>query len=166
MQTLRSPVRVRDVMIRNVECAHLHEPIQIAAERMRERDVNALPVLDGDEMVGMITAKDIVHRAVSLGHDPREVKVHEVLTRNVVTCRQDHTLNEAAAIMEGAHVRYLPVLDDDVALVGMLSLEDLAKFDLDLKTSGRVLKSTVPDRGERVPAHAPKTYSTKPKLKD
>lgn len=71
MRKDRLPALVRDVMTRDVECAHLHEPIQIAAERMRERDVNALPVLDGDEIAGMITTKDIVHRAVALGYDPR-----------------------------------------------------------------------------------------------
>lgn len=68
--------------------------------------------------------------------------------------------------MEGAHVRHLPVLNDDAALVGMLSLKDLAKFGLDLETWGRVLKSTAPDRNERARMHAPKTYSTKPKLRD
>ncbi|MGD9538947.1 MAG: CBS domain-containing protein [Alphaproteobacteria bacterium] len=164
MRERRSTALVRDAMTPNVECAHLYEPLQTAAERMRARDIRALPVLDGDRIVGMITTNDIVQRAVSLGHDPRRTLVHEILTNRVVTCRDDHTLNEAAVIMEGAHVRHLPVLDQEGRLVGMLSLEDLTRSSLEPEILERVIENTVPDRQEDEQVHAPKAYLTKPKL--
>jgi len=164
MRERRSAALVRDAMTPNVECAHRYEPLQTAAERMRVRNVRALPVLDGDRIVGMITADDIVQRAVSLGHDPRRILVHAILTNRVVTCRDDHTLNEAAVIMEGAHVRHLPVLDQEEALVGMLSLEDLARSGLEPEIAERVIKSTASDSQGHEQVHAPKAYSTKPKL--
>lgn len=163
MHEHKAIILVRDVMTPDVECAHVHEPLQTAVERMAVRKVNVLPVLDGDKIVGMIGARDIFDRAVSAGIDLRETEVHAFLSANVISCQDDHTLKEAAAIMEGARVRHLPVLNHEQALVGILSLGDLVRNGLEAEAE-RVVKHTDRHAKEENSAHAPTAYSTKPTL--
>jgi len=72
--------RVSEVMTRGVEVINPDDTLQRAAQLMDDLNVGALPVCDGDELVGMITDRDITVRAVSDGMDPTESRVSEVMT--------------------------------------------------------------------------------------
>src|SRR5262249_49695056 len=110
-----------------VECAQPTDPIARAAERMRELNVGALPVCgEHDELVGMITDRDITVRATAGACDPRSTCVSEGMTPHIVTCFHDEGVEGAARLMKDNQIRRLVVLNRNKRLVGILSLGDLA----------------------------------------
>jgi CBS domain-containing protein len=130
---------LRDVMTRGVAeippAATLHE----AAEMMRTLDVGALPVCDGDRIVGMITDRDITVRAVADCADPRRTRVASVMTPQVVFCFDDDDVEQAIQVMERKQVRRLVVMDHEKRAVGIVSLGDLATRLHQDDVSGEVL---------------------------
>lgn len=120
-------MRVKEVMTRGVECVGPDDPIQTAAEKMRNLNVGPMPVcgLDGT-LAGMLTDRDIAVRAVAEGFDPTLCRVAEVMTPGVVYCHEDDDTAEAARLMEENQIRRVLVLDREKKLVGIVSLGDLA----------------------------------------
>jgi CBS domain-containing protein len=125
---------VRDVMTRRAATVEVEETLQAAARRMRELDVGALPVIEGGAVVGFVTDRDITVRAVAAGEDPRHASVRVAMTAQVVSCREDEDVQDAAQRMQEFAVRRLPVLDPQERLAGMLSVEDLADVSVALAT--------------------------------
>jgi CBS domain-containing protein len=119
--------KVQDVMSTRPRCVSPDTPVTEAAELMESEDVGSLPVLEGDELAGMITDRDIVIRAVARGKDPRGMPVREVSTRDVVAVRGDEDLSEALKLMASHQVRRLPVVDESNHLVGVLAQADVAR---------------------------------------
>lgn len=118
-------MQLREVMTRNVEPIRPDITIQEAAQKMKALDVGVLPVWDG-QLSGIITDRDIVVRGIAEGRDPRNVKVSEVMTRDVAYCYEDQDVQEAARLMQERQVRRMLVLNRDKQLAGILSLGDLA----------------------------------------
>lgn len=117
---------VRHAMTRRAETIGADETLQDAARAMRSLGIGALPVREGDRLVGMLTDRDIVTRATAEGFDPRTTPVRAAMTPQVVTCYDHEPLEAAARLMEGRCVRRLMVLDEEKNLVGVLSADDLA----------------------------------------
>ena len=118
--------KLKYLMSDNPVVMHVDHSLREAAARMRESGVGALPVVDGDELVGVVTDRDLVMRAVREGKDP-DAPVSEAMTRHVVALGEDASLGEASTAMIEHRVRRLMIVDRDRALVGMLSLADLAR---------------------------------------
>jgi len=118
--------KVRDVMTDRPRCVTLETPISEVAQLMESEDIGSLPVLEGDQLAGMITDRDIVLRAVAKGKDPRGMPVREVASRELVTVYADDDLSNALKKMASQQVRRLPVVDDDNRLVGVLAQADVA----------------------------------------
>ena len=137
---------VRDAMTPRAETIGTEETLQAAAKKMRELNVGALPVKDGEHVVGMITDRDIAIRAVAQGSDPTRARVRDAMTPQVVWCFQDQDTIEAARIMEEKAVRRLMVLDRDEQLVGLLSVDDLAAAARQERLAGEVLDSAAAPR--------------------
>ena len=93
---------------------------------METDDVGSLPILDGEQLAGMVTDRDIVIRAVAKGKDPRGMPVSEIASRELVTVHADDDLAEALRLMATQQVRRLPVVDNDDRLVGILAQADIA----------------------------------------
>ena len=85
--------KVRDVMTDRPRCVTLETPISEVAQLMESEDIGSLPVLEGDQLAGMITDRDIVLRAVAKGKDPRGMPVREVASRELVTVYADDDLS-------------------------------------------------------------------------
>jgi CBS domain-containing protein len=117
--------QVRDVMTPSVGSATPSQSLAEAAEVMKTEDVGSVPVVDGGQLVGILTDRDIVMRAVAERRDPQTVKVEEVASRELVTVEPDQDLDEALALMAQHQVRRLPVVEG-VRLVGMLAQADIA----------------------------------------
>jgi CBS domain-containing protein len=98
-----------------------------AARRMRDEHIGALPVRKNDQLVGMVTDRDIVARAVAENRLPSNTAVSAVMSEGIFYCFEDDTLEEAARIMAEHQVRRLPVLSRDQRLVGILAIADLAR---------------------------------------
>jgi CBS domain-containing protein len=133
-------MNISEVMTASVETCSPGDPIQAVAERMGALDVGAIPVSENGQIIGMVTDRDIVVRAVAKGEDPGACKVGDVMTPDVVFCSPDDTVLDAARLMAARQVRRLVVLDDQKKLCGILTLGDLALEGEDDKLMGRVLE--------------------------
>ena len=119
-------MKVRDLMTRDVQTVRPDQTAREAARFMLQADAGAIPVTDGDRLVGIITDRDIAVRGVAEGHGP-DTPVRELMTNDIVAARIDDDVDEVAVRMSEAQVRRLPVIDDEQKLCGIVSLGDLAR---------------------------------------
>ncbi|MBO9664106.1 CBS domain-containing protein [Dokdonella sp.] len=117
--------KISDVMTPGVHLATPDQTIHDAAAKMAAEDVGSLPVGENDRLVGMITDRDIVVRAVALGLDT-QTPVREVMSAAVRYCFEDEDVAHVAQNMAELGVRRLPVVDRDKRLVGMVALSNVA----------------------------------------
>jgi CBS domain-containing protein len=101
------------------------QTLREAAKMMDELNVGALPVCDGTALLGMLTDRDIVVRAVSAGVPPSE-RIEGVVSGPPIWCFEDDDLDAVRQKMADAQIRRMPVVDREKRLVGMLSLGDIA----------------------------------------
>ncbi len=118
-------MKVRESMTQTVAIAGPDQTISEAALLMAQHDFGALPVGEGDRLVGMITDRDIALRAVAQGLGP-DTPVQNVMTQDVKYCFDDEDTAHVARNMGEQRVRRLPVVNRDKRLVGILSLGDVA----------------------------------------
>lgn len=142
--------KVQDVMTGSPRCVTPETPVAEAAQLMESEDVGSLPVLDGEELAGMITDRDIVIRAIAKGKDPRGMPVREVLTREVVAIGADEDLSKALELMASYQVRRLPVVDDGNRLVGVVAQADLAREAKEKAVGEMVEEISKPPAGPRL----------------
>jgi CBS domain-containing protein len=96
-----------------------------AALLMNEHKVGSVAVMAGGEVAGMFTERDVLRRVVGERRDPAATTVAEVMTREVLCCTPETTIEEARGVMMNRRIRHLPVLDDHRQLQGMISIGDL-----------------------------------------
>jgi CBS domain-containing protein len=116
---------VREIMTRHAETVGADETLESAARKMKELGIGALPVLDRGQLSGIVTDRDLATRAVASGADPTRVHVRDVMTAQVIACREDDEVEEAARTMEERAIRRIMVLDREGDLSGILSVDDL-----------------------------------------
>ena len=119
-------MKVADIMTPNVEVISADATLKEAGEKMKTLDVGSLPVYDGDQLVGMVTDRDITIRATAEGADPTQTRVREAMTWDIVYVFSDQDVKEAAKLMEDRQLRRLMVVNSDRQVVGIVSLGDLA----------------------------------------
>jgi CBS domain-containing protein len=119
-------MQVKDVMTSGFETINSSADLTQAAKKMKALDVGVLPVMEDDKIVGMITDRDMVIRALAENRDAGSVIVREVMSEHVTYCSFSDTIEEAANIMRDKQVRRLIVLDEDNTAVGIISLGDIA----------------------------------------
>ncbi len=119
-------MQVRELMSRDVKIAAPTDSLQTAARLMAEIDAGALPVGEGDRLVGMLTDRDIVVRAVAAGKAPGTCRVRDVMTSEIKYIYEDESVDDVARNMSDLQMRRLPVMSRDKRLVGIVSLGDLA----------------------------------------
>ena len=114
------------ICTRTVDLADAEETIQDAAQRLHERKVGTLVVLDkANKPVGILTDRDLAIRSVAQGEDPRQTLVGSVMTRNPKTISESAPIEEALALMRFGSFRRVPVTGNDGILVGLISLDDI-----------------------------------------
>ena len=136
-------MKIREVMTRGIETISPGETLEAAARKMLDRNVGFLPVMDSEKVVGVVTDRDIVLRAVSAGLRPHMTTVHQVLTKDVLAVYEDQSLTDASLVMEKHLVHRLLVLDRQDRLVGIVSLSDIAAKTKNEQLSGHVLGKVV-----------------------
>ncbi len=119
-------MRVGDLMTRHVEFLSGDASARDAAELMGELDVGALPVGTPEEVLGVLTDRDILYRVVAEGLAP-DLPVREVASRPVIGCGAEDTLQAAMDLMATHHIRRLAVRDGEGRVVGWITLSDLAR---------------------------------------
>ncbi|HMJ90752.1 MAG TPA: CBS domain-containing protein [Candidatus Acidoferrum sp.] len=119
-------MKVYDILTPDAEVIHPDACLCEAAQKMERRDIGMLPVCDGERLIGALTDRDIVVRAVGKGYDPVHTHVKDVMTSRIRYCFENDDVERAAQIMEDHQIRRLPVINSAKRLVGMISLGDLA----------------------------------------
>jgi CBS domain-containing protein len=97
------------------------------AGMMWKYDIGCLPVVDDGRLIGMITDRDVAMAAYHQGAPLRSITVSSVMTREVVTCREHDAVRDVELAMRNRQVRRVPVIDDQGKLVGMITINDIAR---------------------------------------
>ena len=119
-------VSAREIMHNDVAVVGADESLVGAAQKMRDLHVGALPVLDGnEELLGIITDRDIVVRCVAEGHDPLATIAQELVHTEPIWVYADSDIVDVLDTMEQNKVRRVPVMEDD-RLVGIISEANVA----------------------------------------
>lgn len=117
---------VSDVMTKNPCCITSETTLREAADKMRERSIGCLPVVDDGLLVGMITDRDIVIRAIAEGRDPRDTPARDAMSGTPRSIGEDRPIVEAAEMLKRGAVRRIVAVDSQGKPVGVLSLSDMA----------------------------------------
>jgi CBS domain-containing protein len=139
---------VREVMTPKVQSVGEDEPLVEAARMMKTQDVGSLPVVEAGRLVGTLTDRDIVLRAVAEGADMKAVHVGDIASHEPVTVSPEQGLDEALALMARHHVRRLPVVEGGT-LVGILSQADVALEAKEKDTGALVEEISKPTSTDR-----------------
>lgn len=129
-------MQVIEAMTNDAQIANPDQSIIEAAKMMAECDCGALPVGENDRLVGMVTDRDIVIRAIAEGKT--DAKVRDVMSQDVKYCFEEDDLEDVARNMGDFQIRRLPVLNKDKRLTGILSLGDIANSD-EVEVAGEAL---------------------------
>ncbi len=133
---------VKEAMSTKIETVTPDTTVRDCARKMDETATGMLPVWEDGKIVGVVTDRDICCRVVATAKNPASLKARAVMSTEVASCLENQDCAEAARIMEAKHVRRLMVMNHQHAVVGMLSVDDLARYSHDL--AGRVLEAAAP----------------------
>lgn len=133
-------MKVKDMMHKGAEFVAPNAKLQAIAKKMRDHDIGAIPVCEDGRPIGMVTDRDIAIRGLADGKDISALEARDVMTRDVIFCRDTEDAEDALRIMENNKIRRLPVLNDAEKLVGMVSLGDISHA-LSRELTGEVTKA-------------------------
>ncbi|HEY0914509.1 MAG TPA: CBS domain-containing protein [Solimonas sp.] len=139
-------MKVSECMSQDVCVAMPDMSLRDAATLMADIDAGALPVRDGDRLVGMITDRDIAIRGIAAGLGP-EARVRQAMSSEVKYCYEDEDTEHVVRNMGDIQVRRLPVLNRDKRLVGIVALADLACTAADRRNLGAALSDISRESG-------------------
>ena len=126
--------QIQELMTKSPRTVRADATLVEAAKLMREEDTGVVPIVDGENLVGVVTDRDIAIRAVADGKDPQSTKVTDVASKDVVTVDPQQNLDEALRLMAQHQVRRLPVVEEDGRLVGIVAQADIARAGDDART--------------------------------
>lgn len=142
-------MQIKEIMTRTPEKIPIIASVRIAAEKMKKLDVGIIPVFKNNDIVGVVTDRDIVVRSIAEHKNASDTPVMDIMSTDVVSCPENTDVAKAAQVMEEHKVRRLIVTSDKGKPVGIVSLGDIA-----LKAGPRVgaevlEKVSEPSRPER-----------------
>ena len=129
---------VRASMTENPKTIEGSASVSEAAKLMASENVGSLPVVEGQQLVGIVTDRDLVVQVVARGQDPDSVQVSDVCSQKPVVASPDEPLDEALKRMASEQVRRLPVVSDG-RLVGILAQADVAR-EAEAKSTGQMVE--------------------------
>jgi CBS domain-containing protein len=121
-------MKVKDAMHKGVDWVSPDTPVSELANLMREHDIGAIPIGENDQLIGMVTDRDIVCKGLAQdGFDARRAVARDVMTAGIHCCREDDDIDKALRHMEELQIRRLAVINKNKRMVGMLSLGDVGQ---------------------------------------
>lgn len=123
--TAISRMKCREIMTKSVRTATREMSLSDVAAMMRDGDMGAVPVVDGGKLIGIVTDRDIVVRAVAEGSSS-DTPIGEVMTTELFTVAPNDFVFEAIRLMGDKQVRRIPVVSEDGSLAGIIAMADVA----------------------------------------
>ena len=121
-------MKIEKLMVKKVFSCSPEDDLRVPARAMWEGDCGSVPVVDvSAQVIGMLTDRDICMAAYTQGRRLEEIRVQDVMSKSVVSCRTTDSLEQAEELMRRQRVRRMPVLDAEKRLVGLLSINDIAR---------------------------------------
>ncbi|MHC6181152.1 CBS domain-containing protein [Clostridium sp. JNZ X4-2] len=118
-------MKVKDIMTKSVISLKADDTIERAAEIMEQNNIGAVPVCEGNKIIGIITDRDIAIRSGVKGESYNSRTVRDIMSSNPVTASPDMDLRDASRIMSERQIRRIPIIENE-SIVGIVSLGDLA----------------------------------------
>jgi CBS domain-containing protein len=118
-------MQLREIMTTDVEVVRPETSVSQAAQKMLSIGVGALPVCEGQRLVGMVTDRNITIRATAYGHDPNTTPVRNYMSSDLICCFEDQDIKEAEELMRQRRVPRLPILTREKQIAGIVALDDL-----------------------------------------
>lgn len=138
---------VTSVMTANPACCQRDTPLPQVAQMMIDHDCGQIPVVDaGNKPVGVVTDRDIAVRIVAPGKNPASATAADAMTTPCLSVTDATSLADCLCLMEAEQVRRVPVVDDAGALVGIVSIADIALAGKDEATAEVVKEVSEPNR--------------------
>jgi CBS domain-containing protein len=119
-------MEIRKIMSKQVKTVQMDTTVQKAVEIMNKNRINCLLVTYDEQVAGIITERDMLERVLEKGKNPKEIKVSEIMTRQVIVGKPTMELVEASNFMFENKVKKLPIMEKD-QLVGIVTLTDIAR---------------------------------------
>jgi CBS domain-containing protein len=132
-------MKIKDIMSKDVQIVSPDTLLHDVAKKMQQRDCGSILVGKDDRLMGVITDRDLALRCVAQSHHPAQTTAEQVMTKQILYCRDTDDTETVALDMTKNKVRRLPVLDKDKRLVGIVSLGDLAVNSTDHNICGKAL---------------------------
>lgn len=118
-------MKAKEIMTSEIVSVCGDTSIKEAAEKMRDADIGSLPVEENEELVGIVTDRDIVLKTVAEDLNSSQVQCKDVMTKDVITATPDMNIDDVAHLMSENQVKRIPVIENK-NVVGMISLKDLS----------------------------------------
>ncbi len=118
-----------DIMTEELVCCTPDDTVSEVAQLMKKEDIGPVLIVDNDKsktLVGIVTDRDLALKVVGERRDPQNTRVEEVMTRKLVTCHADDDVETAMNAMAQYQLRRIPVVGDNMRLVGIISQADVA----------------------------------------
>lgn len=156
---------VRDLMQPISEVVHLDQNLLDAGIRLREEGLAALPVVDGDEIVGILTREAIYEKAASPDNDLANTAVRDHMTAEIAVCQAEESAETARRLMEeGGHTRLL-VVDREGRLCGIIAAQEggEGRVGKEERLDHHIVKT--PGRAKGSAPHQPPNFAVRPTIK-
>lgn len=121
--------KCRDVMTEDLVFCTPQDTVSKAAQLMKREDIGPVLIVDNERsktLVGIVTDRDLALKVVGEGRDPQKTKVEDVMTRKLITCHADDNVENAMKAMAQYQLRRIPVVNENMKLVGIISQADVA----------------------------------------
>lgn len=123
VRTVRDLIRGHEIELTTLSP---QDTVYDALQVMAKKNVGALPVMEGDKLVGIFSERDYARKVILQGHSSRELSVSEIMSTRVAYVRPNQTIDECMVLMTRLKIRHLPVLDQD-KMIGMVSMRDVVE---------------------------------------
>ena len=121
--------KCRDVMTEDLVFCTPGDTVSEVARMMKREDIGPVLIVDNKQsktLVGIVTDRDLAIKVVGEGRDPQNTRVEDVMTRKLITCHADDSVENAMKAMAQYQLRRIPVVDENMKLVGIISQADVA----------------------------------------
>lgn len=132
-----------EVMTMNPACCLPNDTVAKVAQMMKSRDIGPVPVIENEQtlrLIGIVTDRDLALKVVAEGRDAKTTTAAEVMTAKVVTCHPGDDLQKALDAMSEHQLRRIPVVDNDLRIIGIISQADVATRVNQPETTAAVVK--------------------------